>query len=100
MAAWTYRIVAEAGKAVRDTLSGAIAAAERLPERVGVELVGTARDAFAYGFEVTAAVSAGIAIVLAVVAGVVLRHVRNGAALDGSTQERDDVGQVVEQFSR
>jgi MFS transporter, DHA2 family, multidrug resistance protein len=87
----------EAGKAVRDTLSGAIAAAERLPEHIGVELVGAAREAFVAGFEVATGVSAVIAMVLAVLAGVVLRHVRTGA--DVSTQERDDVGQVVEQFS-
>jgi len=66
----------EAGRAARDTLSGAVAAAERLPEQLGLRLVDAARDAFVYGFEVTAAVSALVAIVLALVAGVLLRKVQ------------------------
>jgi MFS transporter, DHA2 family, multidrug resistance protein len=90
----------EAGQVVRDTLAGALGAAERLPEQVGGELVGAARDAFAHGFEVTAAVSAVIAIALAVLAGVVLRDVRSGAALDESTLESDELGQAAEGFSR
>jgi DHA2 family multidrug resistance protein-like MFS transporter len=90
----------EAGVAVRDTLSGAVAAAERLPERVGVELVGAARDAFSSGFEVTAAASAMIAIALAVLAGVVLRDVRSGTELDESSLECDEPAKPAEQFSR
>jgi DHA2 family multidrug resistance protein-like MFS transporter len=87
----------EAGPALRDTLSGAVAAAERLPDHVGVELVGAARDAFAYGFEVTAALSAMVSIALAVLAGVVLRRVRSGTASDDTTLEYDELGQ---EFSR
>ena len=64
-----------AGQAVRDTLAGAVAAAERLPEHASVQLIDAARDAFVSAFEVTAAVSAVIAAALAVVAGVVLRKV-------------------------
>jgi MFS transporter, DHA2 family, multidrug resistance protein len=90
----------EAGRAVCDTLSGAVAAAERLPEHIGIELVGVARDAFVYGLGVTATVSAVIAIVLAVLAGVVLRDVRSGTALDESTLDRDELGRAVEEFSR
>ena len=93
-------VTREAGLAVRDTLSGAIAAAERLPEQVGVELVGAARDAFAYGFEVTAAVSAVICVALAVLAGVVLRDVRNGTELDESTLDCDELGQAADEFGR
>jgi MFS family permease len=38
------------------------------------------------GFEATAAISAIIAVVLSVLAGIVLRQVRTGAALDGSSR--------------
>jgi DHA2 family multidrug resistance protein-like MFS transporter len=81
----------EVARAARDTVIGAVAAAERLPEQVGLELVSAARDAFAYGFEVTAAVSAVIAIALAVLAGVGLRDVRSGTALDDTTLEHDEL---------
>ena len=72
----------EVARAARDTVSGAVAAAERLPEQAGLALVGAARDAFAYGFEITAAVSAAIAVALAVLAGVVLRDVRSGTVAE------------------
>jgi DHA2 family multidrug resistance protein-like MFS transporter len=85
----------EAGRAVRDTLSGAVAAAERLPAQVGVRLVDAARDAFVHGFEVAAAVSALVAITLALVAGVLLRNVRRDPEPDESTRERHDRGQVT-----
>jgi DHA2 family multidrug resistance protein-like MFS transporter len=88
----------EAGRVVRDTLAGAVGAAERLPEHVGVELINAARDAFVYGFEVTAAVSAVIAAALAVLAGVVLRNVRSGTALDEATLERDELDHPAEEF--
>jgi MFS transporter, DHA2 family, multidrug resistance protein len=84
----------EVGRAVRDTLSGAIAAAERLPEQVDARLVDAARDAFVHGFEVAAAVSAVIAITLALVAGVVLRNVRRDPKPDGSTPKRHERSHV------
>ena len=80
---------------VRDTLAGAVGAAERLPEPVGVELVDAARDVFVSGFEVTAAASAVIAAALAVLAGVVLRNVRTGTALEESALEDDEPGSLT-----
>jgi MFS transporter, DHA2 family, multidrug resistance protein len=85
----------EAGRGVRDTLSGAVAAAERLPEQLGTPLVDAARDAFVYGFEVAAAVSALIAIALALVAGVLLRNVSRDADPDESRPERQERSQVA-----
>jgi MFS transporter, DHA2 family, multidrug resistance protein len=84
----------EAGRAVRDTLSSAVAAAEQLPEQLGARLVDAARDGFVYGFEVATAVSAVIAITLALVAGVVLRNVRRDPEPDESTPERHERSQV------
>ena len=84
-------LIPAAGRVVRDTLAGAVGAAERLPEHVGGESINAARDAFVHGFEVTAAVSAVIAAALAGLAGVVLRNVRTGTALDEPTREGDEL---------
>jgi MFS transporter, DHA2 family, multidrug resistance protein len=89
----------EAGRAVRDTLAGAVGAAQRLPEQVGIELINAARGAFVHGFELTAAVSAVIAAALAVLAGVVLRNVRTGTALEESALEDDELDHVAGEFS-
>jgi DHA2 family multidrug resistance protein-like MFS transporter len=64
----------QAAAAARATLGGAVELAERLPDQLRVELLATARAAFARGFEVAAIVSAGIALLLAPVAGVLLRE--------------------------
>jgi hypothetical protein len=58
-------------------------------------LVGAARDAFVYGFEVTAAVSALVAIALALVAGVLLRNVRRDPEPGELTHERHERSQVA-----
>jgi DHA2 family multidrug resistance protein-like MFS transporter len=61
-------LTSEAAQAARDTLSGALAAAEQLPEQLAAGLIDVARGAFVSGFEVAAAVSALVAIALALVA--------------------------------
>jgi MFS transporter, DHA2 family, multidrug resistance protein len=70
----------EAAEAARDTLGGAVAVAEGLPDPLGAALLLTAREAFAQAVELTAAMSAVILVALAVVAAVVLRRVGAGAA--------------------
>ncbi len=69
----------EAAEATRDSLAGAVAAAEQLPAGLGAELLGTAREAFAQALELTAAISALVVIAMAIVAGVLLRRVRAGS---------------------
>lgn len=69
----------EATEIARATLGGAVAVAERLPDHLRVELLGTAREAFAQAFELTAAISATVAIATAIVAAVLLRGVGAGA---------------------
>jgi hypothetical protein len=51
-----------------------VAIAGRLPDPLGAELLGTARIAFTQALELNALVSAGIVIVMAVVAAALLRH--------------------------
>ena len=59
----------------RDTLGGAVAAAGQLSDQLGAELLDAARHAFTRSFEVTAIVSAGVAIATAFVAVALLRDV-------------------------
>jgi len=72
-------VPAEAAEAARGTLGGAVAVAGQLPDQLGAALLGTAHEAFAHGLQLTAATSAVIVTSLAVVAVVLLRHVRAGA---------------------
>jgi DHA2 family multidrug resistance protein-like MFS transporter len=65
----------DAARAALSTLGGAAAVADRLPHPFGIELLRSAREAFAQSFEVTAGISAAIAIVTAIVAAVLLRRV-------------------------
>jgi MFS transporter, DHA2 family, multidrug resistance protein len=60
----------------RSTLGGALAEAGRLPERLGTELLGLAREAFVQSLELAATVCALIAIGTAVMAFILLRRVR------------------------
>ena len=69
----------EAIEAARGTLGGALAVASALPNDVRVELLDAARAAFSQGLRVTAAVSAALTLVMAVVATVRMRR-RSGSA--------------------
>ena len=69
-------VPSDAATIARDTLGGAVAIAGRLPDQVGAQLLHTARAAFVQSFEVAAGTSAVIALATAIVAMVLLRHVR------------------------
>jgi DHA2 family multidrug resistance protein-like MFS transporter len=83
----------EARSAARETLGGAVAAAERLPDLVGLQLLGTAREAFADALELTAAICALVAAATAIVAVVMLRRVR--AAGEPERQPEPPAGSLV-----
>ena len=68
--------------AARDTLGGALAVAQQLPDRVGQGLVEGAQAAFTQGFHLTAATGAAIAIAMAVLVAVLLRDARTGSEPD------------------
>jgi MFS transporter, DHA2 family, multidrug resistance protein len=72
-----------AAEAAKDTLGGAAAAAGQLPDQLGQALLGAAQQAFTHGLRVAAATSAAVTIGIAIVAGIVLRHVRSGSQPDG-----------------
>ncbi len=69
----------EAAAVAKATLGGAVVIAARLPDHLGVELLGTAREAFAQAFELTVAISAAMALLMAPVAVVLLRRARAGS---------------------
>jgi DHA2 family multidrug resistance protein-like MFS transporter len=81
----------EAVEAARSTLGGAVAVAGQLPEQLRGQLLGAAREAFAQAFELTAAISAIVALATAALAVVLLRG-RPDA--DAKPQE-DMIPQVV-----
>jgi len=72
-------VSAEAAEAARDTLGGAVAIASRLPEQLGGQLLDAASDAFARSLKVTAVISAVISVSAAIVAIVLLRHLRTSS---------------------
>jgi len=69
-------IPSPAAAAARDTLGGAVGVAHQLPADAGAALLAAAREAFTMGLQVTAAISAAVAVGIAVLATVVLRGVR------------------------
>jgi DHA2 family multidrug resistance protein-like MFS transporter len=66
----------EAAEAARGTIGGAVEIAAQLPAALGVGLMDAARSAFAQAFEVTALIGAAISVGVAILAVVLLRHVR------------------------
>ena len=68
-------VPAEASAAARDTLGGAVSVAQQLPAGLGAALLAAAREAFTTGLQVTAGISAVVAVGIAVVATVMLRDV-------------------------
>jgi MFS transporter, DHA2 family, multidrug resistance protein len=70
----------QAAAAARESLGGALAAAGQLPSQLGTALVDSAREAFTLGVQLTFAVSAAVAVGIAILVVRLLRHVGAGAA--------------------
>jgi MFS transporter, DHA2 family, multidrug resistance protein len=68
-----------AAEAAHDTLGGALAVAQQLPDRVAAALVEAAQAAFTNGLQVTAAIGAVVTIGIAILATTLLRSVRAGS---------------------
>ena len=71
----------EAANAAKSTLGGALAVAGQLPDQLGAELLGAAREAFGQAFELTAAISAIVSLATALGATALLRRRRSGSEL-------------------
>src|SRR5262245_29550122 len=66
-------------KSAEDTLSGATEAADALPGPLGESLLDAARDAFTQGMQVAALAGVAVAIVTAIVTGILLRQTGSGS---------------------
>jgi DHA2 family multidrug resistance protein-like MFS transporter len=71
-------VPAAEAEAARDSIGGAIAAAEQLPEPLAAQVLDAAREAFTQGLQVAAFASAVVAAITALLAAILLRHVRGG----------------------
>jgi DHA2 family multidrug resistance protein-like MFS transporter len=69
----------EEADAARDTIGGAVAAADDLPEPLAAQVLDAAREAFTQGLQAAALASAVVAAVTAVLTMILLRHVRAGS---------------------
>lgn len=69
---------AEVTEAARDSLAGAVSAAEALPDHLAGALLNPAREAFTSGLNIVAGASAVTVVVLAVLAILLLRQLRPG----------------------
>ncbi|MGH8222021.1 MAG: MFS transporter, partial [Woeseiaceae bacterium] len=79
----------EAVEAARDTLGGALAVAEVLPNPLGAALISASRGAFVEAFQATAVVSAVIALIAAGATALLLgRSQRNPAVAPASNGEQ------------
>ncbi|MDX3642267.1 MFS transporter [Streptomyces sp. MB09-02B] len=74
-------------EAARESLGGAVDVAGKLSGQAGADLLAAAREAFVLGLQVTAVVSAAVAVVLAVVAATLLRDSKPGAAGHGEAAD-------------
>jgi DHA2 family multidrug resistance protein-like MFS transporter len=66
----------ETAEAARDTIGGAVSAAEELPGQIGADLLDAARESFIQGLQTSAVLSAAVAACIAVLAALLLRRVR------------------------
>ncbi len=75
-------VPAGAAEVARDTLGAAVGVAAQLPDRLGAALLDSAREAFVQGMRLSSAVAAVVAVAIAALAVVMLRHVRSDSAQD------------------
>jgi DHA2 family multidrug resistance protein-like MFS transporter len=73
-------VAAGADDVARETLSGAVSAAQQLPAGPAAELLANARDAFAAGLQLSAVLGAGATVLAAVAAAMILRRPTSTAA--------------------
>ena len=83
----------QAAAAVQDTLGGAVGVAAQLPPQLGAVVLAAAREAFVQGLQLTAALSAAVAVATAVMATVLLRSVPAGAQAEQPAPAAEPVGQ-------
>ena len=83
----------QAASAVQDTLGGAVGVAAQLPQQLGAVVLAAAREAFVQGLQLTAALSAAVAVATAVMATVLLRSVPAGTQAEQPAPAAEPAGQ-------
>jgi DHA2 family multidrug resistance protein-like MFS transporter len=83
-------VPSDAAAAARDTLGGAVAVAEQLPDQIGAALVDAARSAFVAGMHLTSTIATIVAVALAVVAVVTLRNIDAGDDAEPADDHDDE----------
>ncbi|HVE97197.1 MAG TPA: MFS transporter [Pseudonocardiaceae bacterium] len=83
-------VPSDAAQASRETLGGAVAAANQLPGERGIELLNTAREAFTQGLQLNAGLSALVVIGLAIMSATLLRHASTSSGPDGLPNQQQD----------
>jgi DHA2 family multidrug resistance protein-like MFS transporter len=78
-------VPAAAADAARDTLGAAVAIAAELPTQVGDALLAVARESFVDGIQVVSAVGVVVAIAVAALTFMTLRHIPPTDAVDSAT---------------
>jgi MFS transporter, DHA2 family, multidrug resistance protein len=83
-------VPSQAAEAARDTLGGAVAVVGQLPGPLGAELLDAARASFTQGLRLTFAVSAAVAIGIAILVVALLRHAGAGSEPEGQPAPSQD----------
>jgi DHA2 family multidrug resistance protein-like MFS transporter len=86
LASLPAELPAEAATTAKDTLGGAVQVAATVPGPLGAAVLDVSRSAFVQAMQVAAAISAVLAVGVAIVALTTLRHVPSG----GSTEATED----------
>lgn len=84
-----------AADAARDSINGALLTAPQVPAPAGPELLQAARDAFTSGLTTVTLVSAGLFVVLAIIAATALRHVNAGGEAPPEQDEEESSVQAT-----
>jgi MFS transporter, DHA2 family, multidrug resistance protein len=76
----------DAAEAARNTLGGAVAAADQLPGSLAADLLDAARQAFTQGLQLSAITSAAIVLGMAILTAVLLRRVSASSEVQGQSE--------------
>ena len=88
----------DAAEAARDTLGGAVAAADELPDQPGTQVLDAARESFTQGLQLSSIMSVALVLGMAILVLVLLRHIRAGGET-AETAEADAATVAVEERS-
>jgi DHA2 family multidrug resistance protein-like MFS transporter len=87
----------QASETSKDTLGGAVDAADALPDTLGANLLDTAQEAFTQGLQIAALTSAAVALAAAAVVGVLLRRLGlSSETKEGSQSAAEEATEIAQ----